>query len=888
MPLYLDDLGSQVGGAPCHPAPGIRVSMDEIARSEPTYERAQRGEPLVGWVAVIVDAPGGCVGEQDVECPSFEKPVGEEAWAHAEDVPPDLPVGVLEGRARSVAWAALDPAYEETLGFHDAAMSVYAATRCGEVDSIGHERTIVVAVDIEEGNVQRRHDELQVVIRQIPTREHKLDIREALADGFVVHERADSVADHQDVHGLRILSPARARHQPEHWMRTGTVPIIAARLGGGALGTAKRRVLVCSAWPYASGVLHLGNLVGCLLSGCVFKRFFRLRGCDALHVSGTDAHGTHIEFEAIRQGMSPHELANRVHLQIVEVLDAFEIDIDNYTITETPVHKEFVTEIYRQMDAAGYILSQEEERAFCRGCQRFLADRYIVGTCPRCAYAAAKGNQCDACGSLLEPEELQAATCAFCGSRDIVRRKTRHWYLDLAKLEPQLKDYVRNRRFQGNVAEFSQRMLDEGLRPRAVTRDIAWGIPAPFPGAEGKVIYVWAEAALGYVSATIEHFRRVGLAERWKEFWFGEDIKQVYTQGKDNIPFHTLIFPGQLVASEQGYHLPDQISATEYLNWIGGEQFSKSRGVGIYADEALELLPPVYWRFYLLYNRPEGRDTSFSWEEFDKAVNGILVNNIANFVHRVLSFVWSRHGGRVPDVPTDAELSAAIGETIDEVVRVIESGALAPALRRIAGLAVLGNEYFQRRAPWREGDEAAVASAAHLVKTLAVLLDPFVPMFSRAIYEVMGIAEPVLEEARRSPAGTRLVRQPRPLLEHVDIKELQERYHAMKEADMVSLEEFAKIELRVGRIVHAEAVPGADKLLRLEIDLGARKAQAVAGIRAHYDPAELKGRLVTVVANLKPATIRGIKSECMLLAAQGETLSLIGPEGQVEPGAKIS
>jgi len=650
----------------------------------------------------------------------------------------------------------------------------------------------------------------------------------------------------------------------------------------------EERVLVCSAWPYGSGMLHLGNLVGCLLSGCVFTRYYRLAGVDVLHVSGTDAHGTKIEYEAQQRGMSPEDLVEDVHKRIVDVLEAFEIDIDNYTITESPVHVEFVKTIYGQMAAAGYILAQAEERAYCRSCERFLADRYIVGGCPQCGAAGAQGNQCDGCGALLEPEELVDPTCAFCGSEAIERRTTRHWYLDLTKLEPQLKTYVESKGFQANVAMFTKRMLDEGLRPRAVTRDISWGIPAPFPGAEGKVIYVWMEAALGYVSATIEHFRRSGDPDAWRAFWFGDDVRQVYTQAKDNIPFHTLIFPGQLLASEQGYHLPDQIAATEYLNWIGGEQFSKTNRVGIYGDDALRLLPPVYWRFYLLYNRPEGRDTSFSWEELDKAVNGVFVDNIANFVHRVLSFVWSRHEGEVPDRPTDPEIQDSIEETLTEVARVIRSNALAPALRRIARLAVQGNEYFQRRAPWREGDDAAVASATHLVKALSILLEPFVPMFSRSIYEVLGIRERSLDDVRLSPAGTQLALQPRPLLAHVDIEDLKARYREMKDEGRISMEEFQKIELRVGRVVHAEPVAGTDKLFRLEIDLGDRKAQAVAGLRAHYGPEELKGKMVTVVANLKPATIRGIESECMILAAQGESLGLIVPEGQVEPGAKIS
>ncbi len=648
-----------------------------------------------------------------------------------------------------------------------------------------------------------------------------------------------------------------------------------------------KRVLVCSAWPYGSGLPHLGNLIGCLLSGDAFTRFYRLRGYETVHVSGTDAHGTKVEYEAARLGLTPRELADRVHREIADILARFEVAIDNYTTTESPVHYEFVTWIYREMEKNGYIVSREEARAFCQGCSRFLADRFIVGTCPRCGYLHAQGNQCDACGALLEPESLRSPHCAFCGSTDIVSRTTRHWYLDLEKLTPKLLAYVGSRDFRGNVKLFTERLIQDGLRPRAVTRDIRWGIPAPFPGAEGKVIYVWAEAALGYVSATIEHFRRQGQEERWREFWFGDEVRQVYTQAKDNIPFHTIIFPGQLLASGQGYHLPDQIAATEYLNWIGGEQFSKTRRVGIFADEALTLLPPVYWRFYLFYNRPESKDVEFSWEEFDKAVNHVLVDNIANFVHRVLSYVWTRHGGTVPDHPTDPAILQAIESTLTAVVQTVEAGSLAPALREIALLAGTGNEYMQRTAPWKTGDARAVASAVHLVKALAILLEPFVPMFSRDVQAILGTTDRDLAGARTGLGGHKLAREPKPLLSHVDIGELKGRYQAMKEEGLVSVEEFRKLDLRVGRILAAEEVPGADKLLRLTIDLGDRQAQAVAGIRQHYRPTDLVGKLVAVMANLVPATIRGIRSECMVLAASGGALALLTPDREVDPGARI-
>lgn len=648
-----------------------------------------------------------------------------------------------------------------------------------------------------------------------------------------------------------------------------------------------KRILVCSAWPYGSGVPHLGNLIGCLLSGDAFTRFYRLAGYEVLHVSGTDAHGTKIEYEAHQRGSTPAELAARVHEEIVRVLREFEVDIDNYTTTESPVHKEMVTTLFREIEQNGYIFSCEEERAFCQSCGRFLADRFIVGQCPKCGYPYAQGNQCDACGALLEPELLVSPRCAFCNSAEVIRKPTRHWYLDLEKLSPKLLAYVRSRNFQGNVKLFTERMIEEGLRPRAVTRDISWGIPAPFRGAEGKVIYVWAEAVLGYLSATVEHFRRLGEEERWQDFWYGDEVWQIYTQGKDNIPFHTVILPGLLLATGRPFHLPDQISATEYLSWEGGEQFSKTRRIGVFADEALRLLPPVYWRFYLFYNRPETKDAEFSWVEFDKAVNAVLVDNIGNFVHRVLSFVWSRCAGVVPDHPTAPAVQEAIRDTLQEVWATIRAGQLAPAVRAVAKLADFANRFFQSRAPWATDDEEAIASGIHLVKALAILLEPFVPMFSREVYGLLGLAQPKLSEVEVGCAGARLSAQPRPLLAHVDVEDLKRRYAMMKEEGLISIEEFQRLDLRVARVVHAEEIPGAEKLLKLILDVGDRQVQVVAGIRKHYKPEELRGRLVAMVANLKPATIRGIRSEGMILAASNGTLALIGPDREVEPGARI-
>jgi methionyl-tRNA synthetase len=630
-----------------------------------------------------------------------------------------------------------------------------------------------------------------------------------------------------------------------------------------------------------------------LLSGDVFTRYYRMRGHDTLYVSGSDAHGTRVEFEALQLGIPPAELAQRNHERILEILDGFGIRFDNYTTTESPTHKAFVREIYLQMEANGYICTQVERRAYCTHCEKFLADRFITGTCPRCGSAQALGNQCDACGAMLEPEELIDPRCAVCGGATLEFRETKHWYLDLARLAEPLQAYVESRGFQWNVDRYTQQMIADGLRPRAMTRDIDWGIPAPFDGAEGKVIYVWGEAALGYVSAVVEQF---GGGDRWKAFWFGDDIHQVYTLGKDNIAFHTLIFPGQLIASGVGYHLPDQIAATEYLNWIGGQRFSKTRGIGLYGDDALALMDGDLWRFYLLYNRPEGRDVDFSWEELEKAVNGVLISNLANLINRVLSFVQDRHEARVPEAQLDPEVAAQVAATLSAYEAAVASCELGKALRAACALAVFGNEYFQRKAPWSSGDEAAVTSAFHAVRALALLLYPFVPRFGSRVLAVMGIDDPAWDRLDDTPGGTRLT-EDRVLLERIDIAEMQHRAAervASEDAEEgrrkpeIAYEAFSALDLRIGTIVAADPVPGADRLYRLTIELGAERRVSVSGIRETYRPEELIGRRVAVLANLAPATIRGIRSECMLLAADdGTGPALLGVDRDVAAGAPI-
>ncbi len=544
----------------------------------------------------------------------------------------------------------------------------------------------------------------------------------------------------------------------------------------------KRNILICSAWPYAYDMMHLGNLVGCLLSGDVFARYYRLKGDDVVHVSGSDMHGTRTEFEALKRGVPPEQIAQATHEAIVRVLDGFQVEMENYTTTATPTHHAFVRQLYRQAEANGYILPVDERRAFCEVDEVFLADSFIQGTCPRCGDEGAKGNQCDACSALLEPEDLKDPRCTLCGQRRIAFRETRAWLLDLKKLEPQLKAYVAaHPEWEGNVKNFTEQMLRDGLKPRAVTRDLKWGIPAPFEGAEGKVIYVWAEAALGYVSATQEYFEREGTPERFDAFWKNPEAKHVYVQGKDNIAFHTIFFPGQLLASGQGYHLPDQVAAIEYLQWIGGAKFSKTHGVGIYADEALALMDASHWRFYLMSVRPERKDAVFGWEELDNAVNGVLNNNVLNLVNRAATLAHKKTQGCIPDLDPEPGVVQAVADAARKVSEHLEAGFIAPAVREVAALAIYGNEYVQTQQPWKAGQEGALAGALHLAKALAVLLWPVVPRVSERVFRVFNLGDVTYEEATAVRRGHALGAV-EPLFEKLDVDALRARYEAVKAA----------------------------------------------------------------------------------------------------------
>jgi methionyl-tRNA synthetase len=544
------------------------------------------------------------------------------------------------------------------------------------------------------------------------------------------------------------------------------------------------KVLVTSAWPYINVTPHLGNLVGSVLSADVAARYYRLKGSDVLMVSGSDTHGTPIEVEAIKQGITPKELTDKNHVKVSELFRQWNASFDNYTTTESPIHKQFVQKTLLEIQRNGYIISQETQMLYCEHDQRFLPDRFVEGKCPYCGCEKARGDQCDICGKLLEPTLLVEPYCVICKNKPTVRT-TKHWYIDLSKLAKPLTQYlINNQQLPNNIKNFSLNWIKEGLKPRAVTRDVEWGIPAPFEGAEGKTIYVWVDAVLGYVSATIEQCQRVGQPEKWRDFWFNRDAKTLYFVGKDNIPFHTIILPALLLASGQGYNLPWNVSATEFLQFRG-QKASKSQRVGIWIDEALELFPVDYWRFFLMATRPESKDTNFTWGAFSEKINADLNDTFGNFIHRTLSFINSKFDGQIP-TPTkldkdDKAVLQTIKMKVEQMASELEACWLQSASNTLIGISRVGNQYLNTKEPWklmktdREKAGTIFNVAAQVVKALAVVSEPFIPQTAEQIWQTLELEGKVDEEkwnnALEPIAAGQKISKPNPLFHKVETEE---------------------------------------------------------------------------------------------------------------------
>jgi len=506
-----------------------------------------------------------------------------------------------------------------------------------------------------------------------------------------------------------------------------------------------RPILVCVAWPYANAPLHLGHMAGCYLPADLFARFQRLRGHEVLMVSGSDEHGTPITVTAEKEGVSPAEIAERYHRINSQALADFGIQFDLFTRTTTANHRQVVQDVFLKLNERGFLVSRPMQVPFCPRCQRFLPDRFVVGTCPHCGYERARGDQCENCGRTLDPQDLINPRCGICGTTPVIR-ETEHLFLRLSAFERELLDWLKDKAYwRANVLTFTRNFIQSGLKDRAITRDLSWGVPVPLPGYESKRIYVWFEAVIGYLSASIEWAQRQGRPEAWERWWKAPEARHYYFLGKDNIPFHTIIWPSILMGVG-GLNLPYDVPANEYLQ-LEGAKFSKSAGVGAPVGEVIDRFEVDALRYYLTVNMPETKDSNWSWEEFVQRVNDELVGILGNFCHRTLTFAQRTFGAIPAAGPFDDADRAAlsrIDEAGAEIAAALDACEFRRALRGLMGLAQTGNQYFDRKAPWalKKSDLAACGTAIHvclrMVQALAVYSAPFMPGAAERLFRYLG------------------------------------------------------------------------------------------------------------------------------------------------------
>jgi methionyl-tRNA synthetase len=655
------------------------------------------------------------------------------------------------------------------------------------------------------------------------------------------------------------------------------------------------RFLVGVAWPYANGAIHIGHVAGSLLPPDIFARYHRMNGDEVLMVSGSDQHGTPITVTAEKKGVSPQDIANRFHKINSKAIEDLGISFDLFFETSHENHKKVVHDVFLTLLKNGHIYKKTMMSPYCKNCNKFLPDRYVEGECPHCGYGNARGDQCDECGKTLDPEELVEPFCKFCSSPPEMK-ETEHFFLKLSGFQKALEEYVSDKEhWRHNTKNFTKNWLETGLRDRAITRDITWGVPIPQEGYDDKRIYVWFEAVIGYLSTSKEWARRTGDENRWKDFWQDESCRHYYFLGKDNIPFHTIIWPAILMGYG-GLNLPYDVPANEYLRW-GGEQFSKSRGISIAVPDILKKYEPDLVRYYLSINMPEQRDADYTVADFVRRNNDELVSTLGNFIHRVLSFTHKNYGD-VPEFSEPSDLDKDALEKIEaqvaEVAQHIEQCQFKKAIKSVMELAHFGNRYFDASAPWAllKQDKEKCGSVLHvclrMVKALGITMHPFLPYSAQKLWCMLGYEGNVNdvkwgEAVTDIPSGQALER-PQPLFKKLILEE--EEVEPVKEKEAFSIE---ALDLRIGLIESIEDHPDAEKLYVMTVNFGTEERQLVAGLKTYYTKEEMQGRKIIVVMNLKPAKLRGVESRGMLLAAEDKSgvVSLLAPYSDEDLGVAV-
>lgn len=684
------------------------------------------------------------------------------------------------------------------------------------------------------------------------------------------------------------------------------------------------RRLITSALPYVNNIPHLGNLIQ-MLSGDVFARFCRNKGYDTLYICGTDEYGTATETKAIEEKKTPRELCDYYYQEHTKIYDWFHINFDKFGRTSNEQCTEITQALFNDLDKAGFIKEHVNKQLFCPKCNMYLADRYVDGTCPKCGSTKARGDQCDDCGSLLDPIELKDPKCHTCGSTPEVR-ETKHLYIDLPNLSKNLDAWMAKTSVEGkwsdNAINITKAWIRDGLNERAITRDLKWGIPVPKAGYEDKVFYVWFNAPIGYMSITKQLADELKAEGKntfdWKSWWNPSESEEAKGKehvelfqfiGKDNIPFHTVIFPSTLLGSPHDWTKLFHMSSTEYMNYEDGK-FSKSRGVGVFGTDAIETgIPADAWRFYIFYNRPEKQDFQFTWKDFMEKMNSELIGNLGNLVNRTLLFVNRYFEGKIPDAPVDEELWATVRDLEAKITENLEWANLKDAFRQCFEISDICNKKFQAAEPWktRESDPAACAKLIHnlcyVIKDLMIMMNPYMPQYTQIVMGYLGKSIKETQVGKETKEGldwsdlgnttgldkvgpTEVYFKP---LDQKTMLAFREKFGGQKSAKVENKEEKkakkskseptvlpvdkqadffnANIELTVAKILKVETNPEGEKLYIETLDDGSGTERIIqSGLRMYLKPEELLGKNIIVVSNLAPRTMRGVESRGMLLA----------------------
>ena len=652
-----------------------------------------------------------------------------------------------------------------------------------------------------------------------------------------------------------------------------------------------KRRLITSALPYVNNVPHLGNLIQ-VLSADAFARFCRLYGYETLYICGTDEYGTATETKAAEEGISPRELCDIYYKIHADIYNWFNINFDKFGRTSTPVQTEVTQDIFLKLDKAGFISEKTVEQFFCSKCDRFLADRFIRGVCPVCGSDEARGDQCESCGKLLDPTDLKTPKCSTCTDVPSLL-KTNHLYIDLPAIKDKLEAWIKTASEKGfwakNAIKMTEAWIRDGLNERAITRDLKWGIPVPKAGYENKVFYVWFDAPIGYISIT------GALGEEkdgdWKkmiDFWWKDpdNVELFQFIGKDNIPFHTVIFPSSLLGSGDKWTMLHHMSSTEYLNYENSK-FSKSRGVGVFGTDAMETgIPADVWRFYIFYNRPEKSDAMFMWDDFLEKTNGELIGNLGNLINRTLTFVTRYLDGKIPQGKSDDALWKEVEKHEKSIAEKLDRAELRDAFREIFELSSLANKYFQDSQPWKlrnydpEKAGSVIRDLVYIVRDLSVLIEPYMPETAVKTASFLGLKfnENLSWKDIGKPKGIaeNTIIKSEVLFSKLDkeiIDEFRIKYSGTQK-ERAEVKTFSSIiDLRVAKIEKVEKHPKADKLYILQLEIGEgvtgtrEERQIVSGLVEFYTEEQLLGKKIIVAYNLKPAKLRGVESKGMLLAA---------------------